>query len=382
MMPGNHGGVLHEDHMLRTRDLDYDLPRELIATTPAEPRDSARLMVIRGESEPEHHVFRELPELLVSGDRLVVNTSRVIPARFLGQRRDTGGKAEGLFLEFGPEPGQWVCMVKARRFKAGAVIDLFDSDNRPSGHAIDLIERLDDVPGAWLIRVVGGAWSDYAAFRDHSMDVLTEVGLVPLPPYIRSARRSGGDEEQNPADPERYQTVYADPSAAGSVAAPTAGLHFTPEVLARLRERGVIRHGVTLHVGAGTFREVETDLVEDHPMHREFCHAEPAMLDDAATARAEGRRVIAVGTTAARTLEASAGTDGGWLETDLLITPGYRWKLVGGMITNFHLPRSTLMAMIAALLPGGVDQLHTAYAAAIEAKYRFYSYGDAMLLLP
>ena len=176
--------------------------------------------------------------------------------------------------------------------------------------------------------------------------------------------------------------MYADPSAAGSVAAPTAGLHFTPEVLARLRERGVIRHGVTLHVGAGTFREVETDLVEDHPMHREFCHAEPAMLDDAATARAEGRRVIAVGTTAARTLEASAGTDGGWLETDLLITPGYRWKLVGGMITNFHLPRSTLMAMIAALLPGGVDQLHTAYAAAIEAKYRFYSYGDAMLLLP
>ena len=381
-MPGDHMDVLHEGHMLRTSDLDYDLPRELIATTPAEPRDSARLMVIRGEAEPEHHVFHELPDLLASGDRIVVNTSRVIPARFLGQRRDTGGKAEGLFLEFGPEPGHWVCMVKARRFRAGAVIDLFDSKNRPSGHAIELVERQDDVPGAWLVRVIGGSWSDSATFRDHSMAILADIGLVPLPPYIRSARRSGGDEDQNPADPERYQTVYGDPSAPGSVAAPTAGLHFTPEVLARLRDRGVIRHDVTLHVGAGTFREVETDVVEDHPMHREFCHAEPSVLEDVSEARGEGRRVIAVATTAARTLEASAGTGGGWLETDLLITPGYQWMLVGGMVTNFHLPRSTLMAMIAALLPGGVDQLHAVYAAAIAERYRFYSYGDAMLILP
>jgi S-adenosylmethionine:tRNA ribosyltransferase-isomerase len=368
--------------MLRTRDLEYNLPRELIATTPAEPRDSARLLVVRGSAEPEHAVFADLPGFLAAGDRLVVNTSRVIPARLQGVRTDTGGKAEGLFLEFGPQPGLWVCMVKARRFRVGAEIRLLDASGEPSGHTIELLERHADVPGAWLVRPGGGPWDDAGAFRAHTMAVLGEVGRVPLPPYIRSARRAGGAEDQTPQDPDRYQTVYADAGAAGSVAAPTAGLHFTPSVLGAIADRGVQRRDVTLHVGAGTFREVETDVVEDHPMHREFCHAPEAVMEDLRAARRGGHRVVAVGTTAARTIEACAVVGPGWQETDLLITPGYDWKLVSALVTNFHLPRSTLMAMVAALLPGGVEQLQAAYARAIEHKYRFYSYGDAMLVLP
>jgi len=385
MMLGDDTAALREDHMLRTSDLDYELPRDRIATSPAEPRDAARLMVIRGEHEPEHRVFRELPDLLDAGDHLVVNTSRVIRARLLGVRRDTGGKAEALFLEFGPSPGQWICMVKARRFKPGAILDLHDTAGQPSGQAVELVERHDGVPGAWVVNLLGGPWSDQAAFRSRSMEVLEALGRVPLPPYIRSARRHEGAEDQNQTDPERYQTVYANPAAAGSVAAPTAGLHFTPAVLDALERRGVVRRDVTLHVGAGTFREVETEVVEDHPMHREICHAEPEVLADLAVVKDAGSRVVAVGTTAARTLEAfaaNAGERGGCLETDLLITPGYSWRLVGAMVTNFHLPRSTLMAMVAALLPGGVQQLHAVYAQAMENNYRFYSYGDAMLILP
>jgi S-adenosylmethionine:tRNA ribosyltransferase-isomerase len=368
--------------MLRTRDLEYHLPRELIATAPAEPRDSARLLVVRGTAEPEHAVFRDLPNYLNPVDRLVVNASRVIPARLQGTRRDTGGKVEGLFLELGPQPGLWVCMVKARRFRPGAEIGLLDASGQPSTHAIELVERHEDVPGAWLVRLIDGPWENEAAFRAHSMAVLAEVGRVPLPPYIRSARRAGGDDDQTEADFDRYQTVYADPAAAGSVAAPTAGLHFTPGVLGALAERGVQRRDVTLHVGAGTFREVETEVVEDHPMHRELCHAAAEVMEDLKLARQGGHRVVAVGTTAARTIEASAAPGGGWLETDLLITPGYHWRLVSALITNFHLPRSTLMAMVAALLPGGVEQLQAIYARAIEERYRFYSYGDAMLVLP
>ena len=366
--------------MLRTSDLEYDLPRGLIATTPAEPRDSARLLVVRGTAAPEHAIFRDIPDMLGSGDRLVVNTSKVIPARWIGRRQETGGKAEGLFLEFGPEPGQWVTMVKARRFREGAVIELAARDGSDSGHAIELEQRHETVPGAWVVRFVGAAWESVEDFRAHTMAVLSEVGRIPLPPYIRSARREQGKDDQHACDADRYQTVYA--QAAGSVAAPTAGLHFTPAVLDALKGRGVLRRDVTLHVGAGTFREVETETIEDHPMHREVCHASPEVLQDLRDARTRGHRVVAVGTTAARTLEASAGTAGGWLETDLLITPGYDWKLVDAMVTNFHLPRSTLMAMVAALLPGGVEQLHEVYREAIAREYRFYSYGDAMLVLP
>ncbi len=368
--------------MLRTRDLEYDLPRELIATAPAEPRDSARLLVVRSNQAPEHAVFRDLPEFLDAGDRLVVNTSRVIPARLLGQREDTGGKAEGLFLEFGSEPGTWVCMVKARRFKPGARIRLFDRYGAPSAHAVELVDQDAKVPGAWIVRLIGGPWDSNEVFRSHSMAVLADIGHVPLPPYIRSARREGGQLDEKAQDHDRYQTVYADPAEAGSVAAPTAGLHFTPSVLEALAERGVVRRDVTLHVGAGTFREVAAEHVEDHDMHHELCHAPSAVMDDLKATRRQGQRVVAVGTTAARTIEAGAGRPGGWFETDLLITPGYQWKLASALITNFHLPRSTLMAMVAALLPGGVEQLQAVYTAAIEQRYRFYSYGDAMLVLP
>lgn len=368
--------------MLRTSDLEYDLPRALIATQPAEPRDSARLLVVRGSREPEHAIFSDLAGLLHAGDRLVVNTSRVIPARLVGMRLDTGGKAEGLFLEFGPRPGLWVCMVRARRFKPGARFVLSDRQGQPGPHAIDLLERHADVPGAWLVELAGGPWESQEAFAAHSMAVLEAFGRVPLPPYIRSARREGGHDDQDAGDAHRYQTVYADAGQAGSVAAPTAGLHFTPAVLEGLSARGVVRHDVTLHVGAGTFREVEAAVVEDHPMHREWCHASAGVLEDARLARTQGHRVVAVGTTAARTLETAAAQGPGWRHTDLLITPGYRWHLVDAMVTNFHLPRSTLMAMVAARLPGGVAQLQAVYAKAIEARYRFYSYGDAMLVLP
>lgn len=382
MMPTCNTPTMHKGHMLRTSDLEYELPRALIATKPAEPRDSARLLVVRGAREPEHHVFSDLPSLLDEGDRLVVNTSRVIPARLVGRRLDTGGKAEALFLEFGPRPGLWVCMVKARRFRPGSCIALLGPEGKPCGHSIELLERQGEVPGAWVVRLNGGPWAGQEAFAAHSMAVFEAVGRVPLPPYIRSARREGGDDDQDAGDTQRYQTVYADAGQAGSVAAPTAGLHFTPAVLEGLAGRGVVRLDVTLHVGAGTFREVEAEVVEDHPMHREWCHATAAVLEDARSARALGRRVVAVGTTAARTLETAAAQGPGWQHTNLLITPGYRWQLVDALVTNFHLPRSTLMAMVAARLPGGVTQLHEVYAKAIEARYRFYSYGDAMLVLP
>ncbi|MEQ9097141.1 MAG: tRNA preQ1(34) S-adenosylmethionine ribosyltransferase-isomerase QueA [Phycisphaerales bacterium] len=382
MMPPRNITALREGDMLRTRDLEYHLPRELIATTPAEPRDSARLLVVRGQAEPEHATFRDLPAFLDRGDRVVVNTSRVIPARLVGRRDDTGGKVEGLFLAFGPEIGQWLCMVKARRFRAGARITLHGRDGSPSPHAIELIERSGEIPGAWVVALAGSDRDDPDQFKAASMAVLADVGHVPLPPYIRSARREGGQADEWGEDVDRYQTVYADPASSGSVAAPTAGLHFTPSVLQALSKLGVVRRDVTLHVGAGTFREVETEIVEDHPMHRELCFASADVISDLRAARQKGSRVIAVGTTAARTLEASAAIAGEWIETDLLITPGFEWQLVNGLITNFHLPRSTLMAMVAALLPGGLEQLQAVYAAAIAARYRFYSYGDAMLVLP
>ena len=369
--------------MLRTDDLDYDLPQELIAVEPVTPRDSARLLVC-SRSDPsrvEHRTVLDLPEILGANDLLVLNRSRVVPARFKGHREDTLGKVEGLYLRDGAEPGTWEVMLKARRFRPGAPIRLSTPAGEASDVVIRLIERADpSEPGAWRCRVECAG--DLAAALDR-------VGLTPLPPYILAARKSRELEDLLPSDPDRYQTVYA--QEAGSVAAPTAGLHFTPELFDRLAAAGVSRAEVLLHVGSGTFRPVETETIEAHPMHAERCS-----LGSGVRARVEAApRVIAVGTTSVRTLESFATlpreADETWVETDLLITPGHRWQWVDGLLTNFHLPRSTLLALVAALLdaPGADSNPQAAarrlldlYREAIDRRYRFYSFGDAMLVLP
>ncbi|MCC6285862.1 MAG: tRNA preQ1(34) S-adenosylmethionine ribosyltransferase-isomerase QueA [Phycisphaerales bacterium] len=349
--------------MLRTDELDYDLPPEAIATRPASPRDSARLMVVRGARDPEHARVCDLAELLRAGDVLVFNRSRVLPARFEGVRADTGGRVEGLYLRDGREAGTWEVMLKARRFKVGMRVRLDHAE-------LELIARADaDEPGAWVVRTHGGA-----------VEVLARAGLTPLPPYIRSARVRRGESVPDADDRAWYQTVYA--REAGSVAAPTAGLHFTPALLEALDAAGIGRATVVLHVGSGTFKGVETPTVDEHPMHAERCAMDDACRATIEAARQRGGRVFAVGTTSARTLESLWERDTREAETRLLITPGYRWRVVDGLLTNFHLPRSTLMAMVGALLPGGVARLRALYGQAIGAGYRFYSYGDAMLVMP
>ena len=379
--------------MLRTSDLDYHLPERLIATEPADPRESARLMVIHLDSGAvEHRTIADLPAVLAPGDLLVRNRSRVVQARFIGARRDTGGKVEGLYLRDAGQPGRWIAMLKSRRFRAGALVDLHGSDGRPSGFELTMLDRAEGVePGAWIVEV-----RDAAGNPANTIDALASVGRPPLPPYILAARRRDEAPEDDSRDTERYQTIYA--REPGSVAAPTAGLHFSPTLDASLRDRGITLEDVILHVGTGTFRTVETEHVEAHPMHAERCSLTPVAREAIASRldASSAGRVIAVGTTAARTMEAHAqaqahaqamlaGGEGNgpeWIETDILITPGYKWRWTQGMLTNFHLPRSTLMAMVGALLPGGVEQLKALYALAIEREYRFYSFGDAMLLLP
>ena len=391
---------------MRTDELDFELPRELIATRPASPRDSSRLLVV-SRSDPdrlEDRVFTDLPGLLWAGDTLVFNRSRVIPARLEGVNPATGGRVSGLYLKDAGVAGDgraaWVVLLKAKRSRAGGRVALTGADGSETGVVLELVEPCrEEGPGAWVV-VVEGA---------ESAEVLERVGLTPLPPYILSARKERGEDTADELDRSFYQTVYAgDSIEAGSVAAPTAGLHFTDRVLADLAARGVGRREVVLHVGAGTFRPVETERLADHPMHAERCwvgtagdllvrgESEKACSSRTkSTAPGEGRgRVIAVGSTSVRTLEAAAGLieagraeeARGWFETDILIAPGYRWKAVDGMVTNFHLPRSTLIAMVAAALEAdgvdGVERVRAVYAHAVKEGYRFFSYGDAMVILP
>ncbi|MGD9690666.1 MAG: tRNA preQ1(34) S-adenosylmethionine ribosyltransferase-isomerase QueA [Phycisphaerales bacterium] len=377
---------------MRTNDLDYDLPDGCIATSAAEPRDAARLLVIdAGSARPaEHHVVADLRTLLDPGDLLVVNTSRVIPARLVGAREDSGGRAEGLWL--GPAggdaapgaPALWRVMIKARRVKPGVRFGLFDQDDRPAGVTLRLLEPSTEQgeEGGWVCRVEGPR----AAEAANPIALLQRVGRVPLPPYIRAARKRQHEPDREERDLDRYQCVFADRERSGSVAAPTAGLHFTDALLADLAARGVQRASVVLHVGTGTFKPVETEFVEQHAMHAEWCELPAATARAIVAARARGRRVISVGTTTARTLE-SFGPAGelverggsGW--TRLLITPGRPWQNLDALMTNFHLPRSTLLALVAGTLPGGVPELLRHYREAIAGGYRFYSFGDAMLVL-
>jgi S-adenosylmethionine:tRNA ribosyltransferase-isomerase len=340
-------------------DLDYDLPPHLIAQTPAEARDGARLLVVERSGDGlADRTFADLPALLRAGDCLVVNDSRVIPARVMA-RADDGAPVELLFVE-PAEGGGWRSMVKpGRRCRAGARLHVGGEGGarlRVTGVEADgtrLIERLD-----------GGTLEA----------VMDAHGVPPLPPYIARHAKPG------PEDDERYQTVYA--RLPGSIAAPTAGLHFTPALLDRLRAGGVEVHAVTLHVGPGTFRPIKRSLVEAHVLPGERAIVPEATARAVTAAKAEGRRVIAVGTTATRTLESAA--DGGGVRAmtgaaHLFITPGHRFRVVDGLVTNFHLPRTTLLVLAAAF--AGRERLLAAYAHAVREGYRFYSYGDAMLIL-
>lgn len=351
---------------MRIEDLDYDLPEDRIAQEPAAERDAARLLVLRrAGGTVEHRSVRDLPDLLAPGDLLVVNDAAVFPAR-LDLRRSTGGRFDALLLEPLPgEPLRWEALVNAHnKLRPGERLAV----ERGEGAAVVLEERRR---GTWTLRFEGTG--DPRALAERA-------GRVPLPPYIRRER---GEDARDPLDRDRYQTVYArDPVAA---AAPTAGLHFTPALLRACAERGVRRASLTLAVGPGTFRPVKAERVEDHDMHPERWRLPAEAAGAARAARAEGRRVVAVGTTAVRTLEASAAAspDGlpraGEGTTDLFILPGHRFLCVDALLTNFHLPRSTLLALVMAF--GGEEPVRAAYAEAVREGYRFFSYGDAMLLL-
>jgi len=357
---------------VQTSEFDYELPPERIAQEPANPRDHSRLMVLhREEGRIGHRRFYELPELLRPGDALILNDSRVIPAKLRARRLPDDKPAEILLLEPAAEQDWWVLAKPARRLKPGARARFVPRRLPAPPLEATVLDRNEE--GHRLIR--------FDAEED-PLRLLSFYGETPLPPYIR--RPSG----ETPADPVRYQTVYA--KAPGSVAAPTAGLHFTEPLLERLRAAGVETATVTLHVGLGTFAPVKTDRVEEHPMHAESFELPASVCDAVRRARRAGGRVIAVGTTSVRALETAAQEQGNELRpvrgrTRLFIRPPWEFRATDAMITNFHLPRSTLLMLTAAFAaPGstrGRELILRAYREAIDRGYRFYSYGDAMLIL-
>ncbi len=339
----------------RTDDFDFELPLERIAAQPVEPRDAARLLHVRPDGLGEHHVF-DLPDLLCKGDLLVVNDTKVIPARLIGAR---GERRVEIFLHKRQRNNEWLAFAKPfKRLKTGDRITIANNLK------IDIKEKRQD----------GEVLVDFGPDLKDLFKSLEEHGQVPLPPYIK---RPNGPYE---ADKARYQTVYAQKE--GAVAAPTAGLHFTPELLAKLDKRGMDRVLLTLHVGAGTFLPVKADYIKDHVMHAEWGELTPEAAQIINEARRKGRRIVAVGTTSLRLLESAAGEDGVVRpfigETSIFIKPGYRFKAVDALLTNFHLPKSTLFMLVSAF--ASVDRMKAAYAHAIKNKYRFYSYGDATLL--
>jgi S-adenosylmethionine:tRNA ribosyltransferase-isomerase len=340
-------------------ELDYDLPPELIAQTPSSVRGASRLLLIdRERASFADHAFSDLPELLRPGDCLVVNNSRVIPARVLA--RAAGGRSIELLFAAPVAEGRWRALVRpGRRCRAG----------------VELTVGAAPVSRVRIVGVEADGLRVVEALGDTIESLLERHGQTPLPPYIRRFAAPTAE------DRERYQTVYARPP--GSIAAPTAGLHFTPGVLEALRLRGVEIFQLTLHVGPGTFQPVKTETFEDHVVPPERAVIPPRVADAVNRARVEGRRVIAVGTTTTRALESAAGTDGTVrplaAAATLTITPGYRMRVVNGLVTNFHLPRSSLLALVAAL--AGRELVLKAYGHAVRAGYRFYSYGDATLIL-
>ena len=348
---------------MKTSDFDYSLPTELIAQTPIEPRDQSRLMVLnRSDSSIEHRKFSEITDYLRAGDVLLFNDSRVIPARLNGRKIDSGGRVEILLLRR-LDTCAWETLVKpGKRVNIGTMIEITNDsavDNKQGAKVLAKVIKLRQAG----IKVI--------SFSDETL--LPKLGKIPLPPYIHTPLTR----------PERYQTVYA--NEAGSVAAPTAGLHFTPELLDEIERKGVHCLFVTLHIGLDTFRPVSEDDPLEHPIYREYGGLRQEVASQLSQARAEGRRIICVGTTTVRLIEQVAQNSNaallepfeGWVS--LFILPGYQFRMVDALITNFHLPKSTLMMLVTAF--AGKDFINRAYEEAIALHYRFYSFGDAMLVL-
>ena len=339
---------------MKRTDFSFDLPPELIAQTPLERRDASRMLCLdKTDGSIAHRHFYDLPELLHPGDCLVMNDSRVIPARLFGTR-PTGGSVEVVLLRDMGD-GDWECLTRpGRKTPPGTYLSFGDG-------ALTAVVVRAEADGNKILHF------DYDGIF---LEILDKLGQMPLPPYIKAELK----------DRDRYQTVYArDP---GSAAAPTAGLHFTPELLAKLSDMGVKQAFITLHVGLGTFRPVKEENIEDHPMHAEYCVISEKAAETINSARAAGGRIIAVGTTSCRTLESFAREDGtleaagGW--TDIFIYPGYRFKAIDALITNFHLPESTLIMLVSAL--AGRENVLNAYKEAVNERYRFFSFGDAMFI--
>ncbi|MCR1839224.1 tRNA preQ1(34) S-adenosylmethionine ribosyltransferase-isomerase QueA [Murimonas intestini] len=340
---------------MKTSDFYYDLPQELIAQDPLEDRAGSRLLVLdKITGEIEHHVFRDIIDFLDPGDCLVVNDTKVIPARLIGSKVGTDAKIEVLLLKR-KENNIWETLVKpGKKAKPGTVISF--GDGLLTGEVLEVVEE-----GNRLIQF---------SFEGIFEEILDQLGQMPLPPYITHQLK----------DKNRYQTVYA--KHEGSAAAPTAGLHFTPELLEAIQKKGVRLAHVTLHVGLGTFRPVKVDDVTEHHMHSEFYVVEEDQAKLINETKAAGGKIIAVGTTSCRTLEAATGEDGilkagsGW--TEIFIYPGYKFRMIDRLITNFHLPESTLLMLVSAL--AGKDKIMKAYEIAVKEKYRFFSFGDAMFI--
>jgi S-adenosylmethionine:tRNA ribosyltransferase-isomerase len=353
---------------LRTSDFDYELPRELIAQYPADRRDESRLLVIRRDGGPlEHRGFGDIGDYVQRGDVLVVNESQVIPARLLG-RRSTGGQAE-MFLLRDLGEDRWEVLVRpGARIRAGSELSFGEG-----ALTARVEEALPDGKRVVSLSAAPGPAGDEAGAIQNVAGAIEKLGAIPLPPYI--------DREPEPLDGDRYQTVYA--RVPGAVAAPTAGLHFTGELLSDLGSAGVTVARLTLHVGIGTFRPVAVDDPESHLMESERYEMPRAAAEAINSAREEGGRVIAVGTTSVRTLESVAGEDGRVREesgsTGLFIRPPYEFKCVDVLLTNFHLPKSSLLMLVSAF--AGRERILDAYEEAVRERYRFYSYGDAMLIL-
>jgi S-adenosylmethionine:tRNA ribosyltransferase-isomerase len=379
---------------MRADFFDYHLPRELIAQEPSPERDKSRLLVVRRSTQTiEHRIFEDLPELLNPGDLLVLNDTRVVPARLVGRRARTGGRWEGLFLRELPDRC-WEILSKSRgKLTPGEEIEV-----DPGPMRLKLLEKTTE--GHWLVRPksTGGRGSRRAGpgesgsagaspsrkpsssrrpnddeLQESAWQLLERHGQVPLPPYIRKGQAGPGDRE-------RYQTVYA--RQAGAVAAPTAGFHFTPRVFDRLQQRGIGWTFLTLHVGLGTFQPIQVDDIAKHVMHREWGELSVETAEAINACKSSGGKIVAVGTTSVRVLEtvAATGPIRPWRgETDLYIYPPFQFRVVDALITNFHLPRTTLLLLVSAF--AGTDLIQRAYQAAIAERYRFFSYGDAMVIL-
>jgi S-adenosylmethionine:tRNA ribosyltransferase-isomerase len=342
---------------MKIEEFDYHLPKSLIAQYPSPERGSSRLMVVhRKNGAIEHRSFQDIVQYFNPGDLLVINNTRVLPARLVG-KKETGGRCEVLlFPQWNGARGEWKALIKGARRQRGGFRIQFDRDVR--GEVREIKDGLATV-----------------RFQDQARvaDILKRIGHVPLPPYIK--------REDEPPDRTRYQTVFAEKD--GSIAAPTAGLHFTEPMLESIRQRGVTIAPVTLHIGPGTFRSVKTDEVDKHSMEAEWTEISPETSRKIEQTKRSGGRVLAVGTTTTRALESFSGPDGevraGANFAGLFILPSYRFRVIDGLVTNFHLPKSTLIMLVSAF--AGKDLLARAYQEAVEKKYRFYSYGDAMLIL-